>query len=144
MPIQPRLPKPRISTLLASLMLLCWLILLSGCGPSGRDLSDANWLQLQQDMQAERAEVGRQRDLLESDRREWDERERREPVLAAVISSAALLIACGLPLLIVAGLLIQDPPADSAGEACNELLDQVVELTDAREPHRLEIDPTDP
>lgn len=111
--------------------------LLIGCGPSGRDLSDASWLQLQHDMQAERTEVGRQRDQLEADRREWDERERSEPVLAAAISSAALLFACVLPLLLLAGLLFQEQAPESSDAACNELLDQVADLREANEHQRI-------
>ena len=97
-----------------------------GCGPSGRDLSDGQWLELQRKMQLERAEVGQQRDQLETDRREWDQRERHEPVVAAVISSAALLLVCGLPLLLVAVLLWprHDPSADEA--VCSVLIDEVV------------------
>lgn len=77
----------------------------TGCGPSGRDLSDRQWLDMQQGLQAERAEIGRQRDYLESDRREFDDRERSDPILAATITSASLLMCCCLPLLIVAVLL---------------------------------------
>ena len=77
----------------------------TGCGPSGRDLSDRQWLDMQQGLQAERAEVGRQRDYLESDRREFNNRERSDPILAATITSASLLMCCCLPLLIVAVLL---------------------------------------
>ena len=97
-----------------------------GCGTSGRDLSDGQWLELQRKMQLERAEVGQQRDQLETDRREWDQRERHEPVVAAVISSAALLLVCGLPLLLVAILLWprHDPSADEA--VCSVLIDEVV------------------
>ncbi len=72
-----------------------------GCGPSGRDTKDAQWLNIQQSLQRERQEIGRQRDLLEADRREWDERERKEPVLAAAITMAALLFCCCLPLLLI-------------------------------------------
>ena len=44
---------------------------------------------MQNEMQSERAEVGRQRDQLETDRRDWDQRERRDAgLVAAVISSA--------------------------------------------------------
>ncbi|EGF24944.1 hypothetical protein RBWH47_05704 [Rhodopirellula baltica WH47] len=88
-------------------------------------------------MQNERAEVGRQRDQLEADRREWDERERSEPVLAAAISSAALLFACVLPLLLLAGLLFQEQAPDSSDVACNELLEQVAVLKEANEQQRL-------
>ncbi|ELP35906.1 hypothetical protein RBSWK_00168 [Rhodopirellula baltica SWK14] len=88
-------------------------------------------------MQNERAEVGRQRDQLDADRREWDERERSEPVLAAAISSAALLFACVLPLLLLAGLLFQEQAPDSSDAACNELLDQMADLTEANEQQRI-------
>jgi len=81
------------------------MFLLIGCGPSGRDLSDQQWLGMQEDLQTERTEVGHQRDMLESDRREFDARERSDPVVAASISSAALLLCCCLPLVLVAFLL---------------------------------------
>ncbi|MCM2371880.1 hypothetical protein [Aporhodopirellula aestuarii] len=80
-------------------------LIFTGCGPSGRDLSDRQWLDMQRELQAERAEVGRQRDLLESDRREFEGRERNDPMLAASISSAALLLCCCLPMVLVAVLL---------------------------------------
>lgn len=83
-------------------MLVCSLI---GCGPTGRDLSDQQWLGMQGDLQSERTEVGRQRDMLESDRRDLDARERSDPIVAASISSAALLLCCCLPLVLVAFLL---------------------------------------
>ncbi len=98
----------------------------TGCGPSPRELSDAQWLDLQTDMQQERTEVGRQRDQLEADRRQWDQRERTEPVLAAAVVSAAMLIACGLPLIVV-GILFwprKEPPASDA--MCEVLIDEVV------------------
>ncbi|WP_404308205.1 membrane or secreted protein [Neorhodopirellula lusitana] len=81
------------------------IMIVTGCGPSGRDLSDRQWLDMQQGLQAERAEVGRQRDYLESDRREFNNRERSDPILAATITSASLLMCCCLPLLMVAVLL---------------------------------------
>lgn len=106
-----------------------WIVVVSmlaaGCGPSPRELSDQQWLDLQQQMQQERAEVGQQRDQLEADRREWDRRERTEPVLAAVVVSAAMLIACGLPLIVV-GILLwprkEPPPSDAM---CDVLIDEV-------------------
>jgi len=110
-------------------MPLAWILIacvLSGCGPSGRDLSDAQWLGLQQDLQSERSEVGHQRDLLETDRREFDERERSEPVLAAVISSSVLLVCCLLPLVVVAVLLWPRPPEPDAETVCDIILDDVV------------------
>ncbi len=65
---------------------------------------------MQQQLHDERSEVGHQRDLLEADRREWEERERSEPVLAAVISASVLLICCALPLLLVGVLLWPGKP----------------------------------
>nr|WP_231615877.1 hypothetical protein [Novipirellula artificiosorum] len=108
---------------------ITWIVIaltLSGCGPSGRDLSDQQWLEIQQDLQDERAEVGKQRDLLEADRREWDERERSEPVLAAVISSSVLLICCSLPLLLVAVLLWPRKREQESQAVCEAMLDEVV------------------
>ena len=77
-------------------------------------------------MQTERAEVGRQRDLLESDRREFDDRERSDPVVAASITAAALLLCCCLPLVLVAILLWprRSQPADQ--DVHDVLLDEVV------------------
>ncbi len=113
---------------------------LSACGPSGRDLSDAQWLELQQDLQDERTEVGHQRDMLETDRREWDERERSEPVLAAVISSSVLLICCLLPLVLI-GVLMWPRRSDTSSDVvCEVLLDdaiaQIVNST-AHDSHRI-------
>ncbi|MCM2370389.1 membrane or secreted protein [Rhodopirellula sp. ICT_H3.1] len=106
-----------------------------GCGPSGRDLSDAQWLQLQSDLQRERTEVGRQRDQLEADRRQWDERERREPVLAATIDSSVRLLCCIAPVLVVV-LLLWPRQAETPSEvACDVLLD---ELIVQRDPGKLE------
>jgi len=90
---------------IAWMIAMTLIFLLIGCGPSGRDLSDQQWLGMQEDLQSECTEVGRQRDLLETDRREFDTRERNDPILAASISSAALLLCCCLPLVLVAFLL---------------------------------------
>lgn len=102
------------------------ILTLTGCGPSGRDLSDRQWIEMQQDLQAERAEVGHQRDLLESDRREFDARERGDPILAATISSAALLLCCCLPMLIVAVLLWPRPSHVSGQDVQDAWIDDVV------------------
>ncbi|TWU44446.1 hypothetical protein Poly51_61320 [Rubripirellula tenax] len=101
-------------------------LIVIGCGPSGRDLSDQQWLEMQSDMQQERAEVGQQRDQLETDRREWDQRERSDSILAAVIASGGLLLACGLPLLVVAILLWPRPSESSSEAVCDVLLEEVV------------------
>ena len=110
--------------MIVSMTLIC--TVLSGCGPTGRDLSDQQWLEMQQQLHHERSEVGHQRDLLEADRREWDERERREPVLAAVITASVLLICSVLPLLLV-GILLWPGKSEPTSEAvCEILLDDVL------------------
>ena len=113
-----------ISTAAISTLLLCIL----GCGPSGRDLSDEKWLALHEsvqqernEMQSERAEFARQRDLLEADRQKWEARARTEPIVAAAISAASLLICCSLPLILVALMLWPRTP-EPAEEAISELL----------------------
>ena len=110
--------------MIVSMTLIC--TVLSGCGPTGRDLSDQQWLEMQQQLHAERSEVGHQRDLLEADRREWDERERSEPVLAAVISASVLLICSVLPLLLVGVLLWPGKPEQTSEAVCEILLDDVL------------------
>ncbi|TWT56540.1 membrane or secreted protein [Allorhodopirellula solitaria] len=118
----------RISTASVHCRTLLFLFtsILCGCGPSGRDLSDAQWLGMQQDLQAERAEVGHQRDLLEDDRRQWSERERSEPILAAVISSSVLLICCVLPVVLV-GVLLWPRRSDTGDDAvCELVMDEMV------------------
>ncbi|MEP1644136.1 membrane or secreted protein [Rhodopirellula bahusiensis] len=95
-----------------------------GCGPSGRDLTDAQWLKLQQEMQTERAEVGRQRDQLEADRREWDERERRHTLLASAFEASSLLLACVLPLAVILILLWPRPEPIGSQAVCEALLEE--------------------
>ncbi|TWU59936.1 hypothetical protein Poly51_02090 [Rubripirellula tenax] len=113
-------------------------LIVIGCGPSGRDLSDQQWLEMQNDMQQERAEVGQQRDQLETDRREWDQRERSDAILAAVIASGGLLLACGLPLLVVAILLWPRPSPSSSEAVCDVLLDEVVQQAATADGRRIE------
>lgn len=90
------------------ILLIC--LTMTGCS---RGL-DQRVLDLSDQLQVERIELGRQRDQLEADRRRWDQRERREALLAECIRSAALLIVCVSPLIVVAMLLRR--PIDNAGE----------------------------
>ncbi len=63
---------------------------------------------------AEHAAIGRARDALESDRRELALREQREPILAQAIESAALVLGCCIPLvLLVLVLLAGGSPSPS-------------------------------
>ena len=55
---------------------------------------------LQRDLQKDQAEIGRQRDQLEADRRQIAELRHRDPLIAAAITSIGLVLACLLPLLL--------------------------------------------
>ena len=52
---------------------------------------------LQREVQAERTEVGRQRDRLEEERRELAAQRHRDPIVASAITYLGLLLACLLP-----------------------------------------------
>ena len=71
---------------------------------------------LQREVQAERTEVGRQRDLLEGERRELAAKRRLDPVIAAAITNIGLLLACLLPLVLCWYLLQRrvEPADDQA------------------------------
>lgn len=100
-------------------------VITTGCGPSGRDLSDRQWLDLQKQLQDERAEVGRQRDQLETDRREWDRRQRRDMLLAESISAAGSVAGVLIPL-ILATVLLWPRPEVTPPEVCDVLIDQII------------------
>jgi len=55
---------------------------------------------LQRDLQEAQAEIGRQRDVLEEERRQWAGQRGRDPILAAAITSVGVVLACLLPLLL--------------------------------------------
>lgn len=55
---------------------------------------------MQHDVQAQQADVGRQRDHLESDRREAARHRQWDPVIAAAITDVGLVLACVLPLVL--------------------------------------------
>jgi hypothetical protein len=96
-----------------------------GCGGSDSGLTETQvdqLLEVQTSVQAEREHLSQQRDQLEADRRDWDARERIDPIIAAAIENAGLLVACGLPLLVVAILLWprRSEPVDE--ELCDVLI----------------------
>ena len=71
--------------------------------------------ELQRQVAAEQAEAGRQRDILEAERRALAGQRWRDPIIATAIMNAGLLIACLLPLLLCWQLLRRrDEPADDA------------------------------
>lgn len=85
---------------------------------------------LERDLQAERAEVGKQRDVLEADRRELASQRQWDSLLAPAIENSGLLVACVLPL-VICWLLLRDLKSGGDDEALGELL--TIELT-AQEP----------
>lgn len=71
---------------------------------------------LHKDLQSERSEVGRQRDALEEERREMASQRVTDPLVAAAVMEAGLMLACLLPLLLCWHLLRRgerDDPADA-------------------------------
>ncbi|QGQ24717.1 hypothetical protein F1728_19385 [Gimesia benthica] len=62
---------------------------------------------LQREIQAERNEIGHQRDQLEAERREIADRRHRDPIIAAAITRVAMVVVSLLPLLICWLLLRQ-------------------------------------
>ncbi len=142
--------------LLRTIALTLLILSIHGCGPSGhsvsqdewdqlfgmpaettkaaselvqRDAESRNqWLSLHEDLQTERSEIGRQRDLLEDDRRDWAAHQRSDPIIAAAISAAGLLAACSLPLILMALLLWprKPEPASDRDAVCDILVDELV------------------
>jgi hypothetical protein len=73
---------------------------------------------LHRDIQTERSEVGRQRDLLEEDRKQIAEQRHRDPIIAATIMQVGMVVACVLPLILCWYLLHREPAqADDAAVA---------------------------
>ncbi len=71
---------------------------------------------LQRDLQQSQADVGRQRDQLEGERREFADHRHRDPIVAAVITDFGMVLACILPLLLAAYVLycVRDPAQTDA------------------------------
>jgi hypothetical protein len=81
---------------------------------------------LQREVQAERGEVGHQRDALEEERREFAAKRHLDPVIAAAITNIGLLAACLLPLILCWLLLCRRiEPADDH-EIAEVLLEDLV------------------
>jgi hypothetical protein len=86
----------------------------------------AELVALERDAQAERAEIGRQRDSLEEERRDLATRRWLDPIIAASITNIGLLAACLLPLVLCWYLLHRRvEPADDQAIA-EVLLDDLV------------------
>jgi hypothetical protein len=96
---------------------------------------------LQRDLQQDQAEVGRQRDRLEDDRRDIAVLRHRDPLIAAAITNIGLILACLLPLVLCIVILrsLRNPVADE--EALTEFL--VHEIV-AEQPLLLSVEPRSP
>ena len=107
-------------------VLLLTLVLTSGCElekaettPSREFVqiqADQNrrLVELQNQVQAQHVEIGRQRDALEKERRELAAQRHRDPVVAESIFSIGTLLACVCPILLAWVLLVRaDPGTDS-------------------------------
>jgi Flp pilus assembly protein TadB len=73
--------------------------------------------EVQRGAQQSQAEVGRQRDELEAERRQIAQQRHRDPLIASAITTVGLVLACLLPLLLAAYILhcVQGPGvADAA------------------------------
>lgn len=77
---------------------------------------------LQKDVQAERAEVGRQRDELESERRQLARQRRFDPIIATAITQCGAMLAAISPLLLCWQLLCRSNTALSDDEIAHALL----------------------
>jgi hypothetical protein len=83
---------------------------------------------LQREMQVERTEIGRQRDVLEDERRQLATQRQRDPLIAAAITQTGILLVCALPLFVAIGLLFRRvEPADDQAVAEVLLQDLVAE-----------------
>ena len=80
---------------------------------------------LERDLQTERAEVGRQRDVLEVERKDLATERQRAPIIAAAIQRVGLLVLAAMPLLIC-WLLLRGPHLEREATELEEIL--VMEL----------------
>ncbi len=87
-------------------------VLVAGCGvesvdrePGLNSQQTGQFLEVQQSLAREHATLSQGRDQLEQDRRAWESRERRDPLVANSIQAIGLLSACVLPLALVITLL---------------------------------------
>lgn len=113
------------------------MVAIAGCGDGGRsepgltsDQTD-QFLHVQQSLTNEQATLSRGRDALEQDRRTWDERERRDPIVANAIYATGMLIACVLPLVLVMLLLWNNRNVDHRLDSSDAVLTEYLFVNDA-------------
>lgn len=122
----------------------CWLFvlilaigILLGCESDQQRLTSAQvdeLIAMPADLQEERIEIGRQRDALESDRRDLASQRHVEPLVAIAIERSVMLLSCILPVLVVAFLVWPRPTPPDAQQVCDFLVD---EATAAPQPPRI-------
>jgi hypothetical protein len=62
--------------------------------------SRREWIELKRDIEREATEIGRQRDILDAERRATAAQRYRDPIITAAIESASLFVACLTPLIV--------------------------------------------
>ena len=97
-----------------------------------RKLVEANaeargeFVAMQGELQEQQAEVGRQRDQLEEDRRTWAAYRRSDPMIASAITTTGLVIACVLPLVVCWYLLARQPSGEDDALVSEVLIQDIV------------------
>ncbi|WP_147869430.1 hypothetical protein [Stieleria maiorica] len=74
------------------------------------------------------------RDELESDRRHWSERERRDPIIAKSIEAVGILFACCLPLALILLLLAKGKVEQIEEDKANPVLVEMLSTESKRLP----------
>ena len=88
--------------------------------------SREQFVAMHRDAQAERAEIGLQRDALEAERREIATQRHRDPVIAAAILNIGLLLACMMPLVVCWYLLQRKPEPEDPQLVAEVLLEDLM------------------
>jgi Flp pilus assembly protein TadB len=77
---------------------------------------------LQRDLQQGQAELGRQRDQLENDRRQYADQRNRDTIVANVILDVGMILACLLPLILGIALVLGLRDHTQTDSALTEIL----------------------
>jgi hypothetical protein len=85
---------------------------------------------LQREMQGHQAEIGRERDKMEAERREIAANRYRDPVVAAIVMDIGIVVACLLPLIVAVYVLWSARRAGESDSAVAELLVQELVATE--------------
>ena len=86
----------------------------------------ADFVAMHSEMQDQQAEVGRQRDQLEEDRRMWAAYRRSDPMIATALTTTGLVIACVLPLVVCWYLLAHRSTGEDDALVSEVLIQDIV------------------